>query len=351
MQKILLYGAYGYTGHLLAGVARNRGLSLVLSGRDEMKLKEMAAQFEFPYTVIDLSDDSKLRDELDQVEVVIHAAGPFCHTAEIMMKACIQTKTHYLDITGEIGVFELARSLDKDAQEAGIMLMPGVGFDVVPTDCVAAFLKEALPTATSLELAFAPLGKGGPSRGTALTMIESLGEGGAIRKNGEIIKEPLGKRTMKLPFGDKKMFFMSIPWGDVSTAFYTTGIPNIVTYMGISPKQYKWVRKQKYFNWLLRTDLVRKMARNKINQKAPGPSVEDRFGAKTMVWGEVRDDEGNRKQVRILVPNGYDVTADMGINIAQKVADGNWKPGFQTPAGCYGADLVLELGAEWEHPY
>ena len=133
------------------------------------------------------------------------------------------------------------------------MLMPGVGFDVVPTDCMAKYLKDRLPDATNLELAFASIG-GKFSHGTAMTMAEGLGEGGAARVNGKITKEPLGKKGMWVDFGLKKLFVMSIPWGDVSTAFFTTGIPNIQTYTGASEKTFKLLKWQ--FNFKLRLKCV-----------------------------------------------------------------------------------------------
>ena len=352
MQKILIYGAYGYTGRLLSGVAARSDLSVILAGRDEQKLQALSEKLSLPFTVFDLQNPSTLNAKLKDVSIVLHAAGPFVHTAKVMIEACIDTRTHYLDITGEIEVFELAKSYDEKAKEAGIMLMPGVGFDVVPTDCVAAFLKKQLPQASSLELAFASLGKGGASRGTALTMVEHLGQPGAIRKNGVITQEPVGSRTMQLPYGSRKLFFMSIPWGDVFTAYLTTGIPNVIVYMSIPHKQYKWVKKQRYFNWLLQSNLVKRWISKKIKKGSDGPSAQERFDSKTLVWGKVKDDLGNKKEVRIIIPNGYDVTADMGIRIVRKIIEGDWKPGFQTPAGCYGEQLILEMGAiEWEVPF
>ena len=135
----------------------------------------------------------------------------------------------YLDITGEIPVFEMAAQLNERARTAGIMIMPGVGFDVVPTDCMALFLKNQLPDAVQLQLAFASAG-GSISHGTASTMILGLGEGGLIRENGIIVKCPLGHKSMYVNFDGDEKFVMTIPWGDVSTGYYTTGIPNIETY-------------------------------------------------------------------------------------------------------------------------
>jgi len=196
---------------------------------------------------------------------VLHAAGPFQFTAKQMIEGCLQTGTHYIDINGDIAVFEMIKRYDAAAKKAGIMFLPGAGFDVVPTDCIALQLKKILPDAISLKLAFASLG-GGLSHGTATTMATKLGEGGAVRKDGKIVRASLGQKGMWIDFGIKKLFVMSIPWGDISTAHFSTGIPDIETYTGISKKTYNVLKAQSLFNWMLRTNLVRNYIKKKIKK-------------------------------------------------------------------------------------
>lgn len=338
----LLYGANGYTGRLIAGMAAGYGLQPILAGRNEEALRAMADSLHLPYKVIDLSDTESLQAALREVPVVLHAAGPFHHTAKKMIEACLATQTHYLDITGEITVFEQAKRYDAKAKEKGIMIMPGVGFDVVPTDCTALYLKEKLPDATHLKLAFAMLG-GQLSHGTATTMAENLGEGGVVRENGQISKKPLGHKGFWVDFGVKKLFVMCIPWGDVSTAYTTTGIPNIETYTGTSPKTYKLLKWQWLYNWFLRTSLARNNAKKKIEHKPAGPSDEMRAKAMSLVWGEATNATGKKVSARLKCPEGYTLTAISSLLITQKVLNGNFKTGYQTPAGTYGANLVMEI--------
>ncbi len=340
--RFLLYGAYGYTGKLMVKMAKDFGLTPVLAGRNEAKLKEVADEAGYEYIVLDLTDTAKLEDTLQDFTVVLHAAGPFKFTAKPMMDACLKTKTHYLDITGEIAVFELGASKDENAQSAGIMVMPGVGFDVVPTDCTAAYLKNKMPDAVDLKLAFAPMG-GGVSHGTALTMAEGLGEPSARRIDGEIIAVPLGEHAMTVPFMGKDIFVMSIPWGDVSTAYHTTGILNIETFTRANPKTHKGLKYQKYFGWILRSNFVKDRMRKKIKSRPAGPSDERRASGRMVIWGQATNAAGEQTIARLTTPEGYTLTAFMGLNITKKVLEGNFKPGFQTPAGCYGADLVFEM--------
>ena len=339
--SFLLYGANGYTGKLIAQLAKEYGLKPILAGRRAEVLEPIAKELNTTYYVVDLDDTAKLESILKEVPLVLHAAGPFNKTAKQMIEACLKTNTHYIDITGEIIVYEMAKKQNDAALKAGIMLMPGAGFDVVPTDCIALFLKNKLPDATELKLAFASIG-GGLSHGTALTMTEGMGEKSAERKDGKIVRVPLGHKGMWVDFGIKKLFVMSIPWGDISTAYTTTAIPNIVTYTGVATKTFKLLKFQFLYNWLLRTSFMRNKAKKKINSKPAGPSEERRLKSKGLVWGEVKNANGQTACARLIGPDGYTLTAHTSLIIAKKIVSGNFKTGYQTPAGCYGADLVLE---------
>lgn len=340
--NFLLYGANGYTGRLIIDLAAAYGLKPILAGRNEKSILQLADKYSLDYRIFDLSEKAKLIDALNEVPLVLNAAGPFRYTARQMAEACLETKTHYIDITGEIEVFEMLKSKDDAAKQAGIILLAGAGFDVVPTDCMALWLKQQLPAAIKLQLAFASAGSG-VSHGTAHTMIEGLGMGGAVRKNGKIIPKPLGHKGMWVDFGPKKLFVMSIPWGDVSTAFYTTGIPDIEAFTAVPLNVYRSLKLQSMFNWILRTKLVKDLARKKINSAPAGPSAEKRKSSVSYVWGKVEDANGNSITGRMVTPDGYTLTAHSSLIIAKKILQNHLKPGYHTPAGLYGADLVLEV--------
>jgi short subunit dehydrogenase-like uncharacterized protein len=347
--SFLLYGANGYTGQLITALAADYRLQPVLAGRTKEAIHSLAKQHNLPYRIIDLDNEQQLITALKEHPVVLHAAGPFRHTAEPMIEACIKTNTHYLDITGEIEVFELAKHYDAVAKQAGIMIMPGTGFDVVPTDCLSLFLKNALPDADYLKLAFSSIG-GSISHGTATTMAEGLGEGGAVREGGKIIRKPLGHKGMWVDFGEQRLFVMSIPWGDIATAYHTTGIPNIETYTGISPRIYKLLKAQALFNWLLRSNALRNFIKGRINKRPDGPTPEKRKASKSLVWGEVVNSKGQTAQARLTCLDGYTLTAHSSLIITKKVLNGDFKTGYQTPASAFGAELILEVpGAKREH--
>jgi len=346
--KFLLYGANGYTGVLIARAAQATGMQPILAGRSEEKIQPLARSLGFDYRIFDLSDPVAVRQGLETVPLVLHAAGPFVHTARPMMEACLDTRTHYLDITGEIEVFEMAHRLDERARQAGIMMMPGTGFDVVPTDCIALYLKKQLPDARQLKLAFATLG-GGVSHGTAMTMVENLGAAGAVRRDGAIQEVPVGHKTMEVVFHGAKRFVMTIPWGDVSTAYYTTGIPNIETYTAIAPQVYRFVKWQRYLGWLLRSSPVKNFVRGQIQRRPSGPDATQRREGRSLIWGEVCNAAGECRRARLKAPEGYALTAQTSLLIVQKALNAQAKPGFQTPAGAYGEQLIMEIeGVERE---
>ena len=342
MQTILLYGANGYTGNLIARMAADYNIAPILAGRTEESIKPLAEELNLSYRIADLNDISQLDKALAGISVVLHAAGPFRFTAKPMIEACIRNRAHYLDITGEIMVYEMAKKYSAQATEKGVMLMPGVGFDVVPTDCIALTLKKKMPDASYLKLGFAGLG-GSTSRGTATSMAQNLGRPSAVRKDGKITPVPLGHKSMWLDYNDKKIFMMSIPWGDISTAYTTTGIPDIETYTAVPQKLHRMLRFQSLFNWLLRTDLAKKYVLNKIKKSPPGPSDERRAKAKSVVWGEAGNTKGEKVTAKLQCAEGYTLTAMSSLLIARKVLNGDFKSGYQTPAGCYGEKIIEEL--------
>lgn len=339
MKNFLIYGANGYTGELIAREAAKRSLKPILAGRSQKKVEPLAKELGLTCRTFSLEDKKSLEYTLKEVDFVIHCAGPFSLTSEKMVEACIRLGKHYLDITGEISVFEAMAARDREAKSAGIMIMPGVGFDVVPTDCLSLHLKDRLPSAEHLTLAFYGMGK--ISHGTQATMTMNVGNGGAIRKNGKIVSVPAAYKTREIDFGDVIKTGVTIPWGDVSTAFYTTGIPNIEVYTVVPEKQLKLLKLSRYLGWLLATKPVQAILQKQIPEG--GPNADERKNGKTFLWGKASDNAGNSVESRQTCPEGYTTTYLTALKIAGKILDGNFLPGFQTPAGVYGADLILEI--------
>ena len=339
--NFLLYGANGYTGKLVARLAKERGLGPVLAGRDRASIEQLAKELGFEHRVFPLDDTNALDAALKEAAVVLHCAGPFSRTSRPMADACLRTKTHYLDITGEAAVIESLAARDREAQSAGVMLLPCVGFDVVPSDCLAAHLKRRLPTATRIALAI--MGMGRVSRGTATTMVENINRGGLVRREGKLTPVPAAWKTRKIDYGRGPVEATTIPWGDVASAFYSTGIPNIEVYAAIPAKVRRMMKLTRSFGWLLGSGFVQRFLKRRIQSQPPGPNEEERVKGRSFVWGEVEDDAGGRAVSRLSGPEGYTLTALTSLAIVGHVLAGKFTAGFQTPSLAYGPDLILEI--------
>jgi short subunit dehydrogenase-like uncharacterized protein len=339
---LLLYGAYGYTGRLIAELAKQKNYQIILAGRNAEALETMSKETGFAWRAFPLDSVAHISAQLQDVKAVLHAAGPFIFTAKNMLDACLQSGTHYLDITGEIDVFEMAAAMNNQAIAANIMLMPGTGFDVVPTDCMALALKNKLPDASHLQLAFGTRG-GGISHGTATSMLNKLGGRSAERINGKLVPKKLGHKSLEVELAGFRMFTMAIPWGDLSTAWRTTVIPNITTYTRMGKNVYYALKAQALFNWLLRTKWLRGVLQKRIDAGPAGPSADQRNRSTSYIYGKVTNANGQTCSAGFTAPEGYTLTALASLHIAQKVMNNDWKVGYQTPAGCYGENLVFEL--------
>ena len=337
----LIYGATGYTGELAARLAASRGEKPILAGRNEAAVAGLAAELGLSHRSFGLDDPAALDRGLNDVQVVLHCAGPFSHTSKPMVDACLRRRVHYLDITGEVTVFEACAARDAEAKRAGVMLLPGVGFDVVPSDCLAAHLKERLPSATRLTLGFQALGR--VSRGTATTMLENAHRGGLIRSGGRLTPVPAASKTRVIDFGRGPKEAICIPWGDVSTAWYSTNIPNIEVYMAAPRAMRIGMRLMGLFGPLIAAGPVQRFLKNRIRSGAPGPTAEERARGASYLWGEAKNDAGQVAIARLKTPEGYALTAESALAVVGRVLAAEAPAGYQTPSAAYGADFILTL--------
>ena len=326
----MIYGANGYTGELVARLAVDRGERPVLAGRNAAAIGALATSLALDAKVVDLGDARALHAALSDVDAVAHCAGPFTRTVRPMVDACLDTRTHYLDVTGEPDVFAYVLGRDADAAAAGVTLLTGGGYDVVPTDCLAAMLAAELPDATSLEIAFKA--GGGLSRGTALTGLDISTRGALRRVDGKLVRGPLGQPSRAVAFPSKTRTVGAVTWGDVVTAYHSTGIANITVYSSV-PRATPVTR-------LLRFAPVRLLAARAVRRGPAGPSAEARARSGVEIFAEVRSPSGARSAL-LTGPNGYDMTADAVVREMPLLP--SVKPGAHTPATALGADFVRQL--------
>ena len=338
--QVIVYGCYGYTGRLIVDELVKLGTSPVLSGRNAEKVNSLGAELNLtakPSTLNSAELDGLMRG----TKVMIHCAGPFIHTAKAMMEACIRNGVHYTDITGEIEVFRMGHEYDNEASKAGIVILPGTGFDIVPSDCLAAHLYSKLGDAVDLEMAF--YSEGRSSRGTSLTVVEGIGNGGVIRKNGKLTRVHEGYDVKSFQFGAKRMNAVTIPWGDVYTAYISTGIPNIRVYMGLPNKVIASMKLGRWLAPILKMDWVKDRMRKKIKSGKAGPSEASRERGKMYLIGTVTNAKGESVSADLQTPSGYKLTALTAAKIAERLLANERISGFQTPSMMFGKDFILEI--------
>jgi len=343
----LLYGANGYTGELVARLAATRGHRPILAGRRADAVCALSDELGFQRRLFTLDEPPAVDQGLSGMSLVLNCAGPFSRTARPMAEACLRTGTHYLDVTGEVDVIEALAARHEEAREARVVLLPACGFDVVPTDCLARHLQERLPGARRLALGFEAHGR--PSRGTATTALERLNGGGLVRQGGVLTPVPPAWRTRTIDFGNGPRRAITIPWGDVATAWHTTGIPDIEVYMAAPASLRLLSRASRGLASLLSSGPVRRLLESRVRAWPRGPSAEERRRRRTHVWGEVEDGAGRRAVSRLVTPQAYTLTAAAALAAVERVLAGGASPGFETPARAFGPDFVLELEGVVRH--
>lgn len=324
MAKLLIYGATGYTGKMLSRLARERGIDFAVGGRDSAKVGALAAELGVRGQVFGVDDESALRAALEDVRCVLNVAGPFSATAAAVIAACLATGTHYLDTTGELAVFSHAERLDVAAIQADVMLMPGVGWDVVPSDCIALHVARRVDGIQKLRIGLAHKG-GIPSRGTLRTGMAIMAGGTFLRRDGKLLKMEGTCPSRILDFGFARLKGALTPMGDLVTGYKSTGAPNIEVYSAASEA-------------LVLPD-------GGIEAFPEGPTREQLDMWQAFVAAEAVGADGRIARSVIQTVSGYDFTASAGIAIAEHVLAGRFKPGFQSPASAYGVELATALGA------
>ncbi|HXN30535.1 MAG TPA: saccharopine dehydrogenase NADP-binding domain-containing protein [Polyangiaceae bacterium] len=337
---LLVYGAYGFTGRLVLENLKARGIGFVVAGRDERRVAQVASELGSPHRVFALDDSRRLDRALSGIGVLLNAAGPFLRTTAPLLGACLRRGIHYLDLSGEVRPLEHAASLDADARKRKVMILPGVGFDVVPSDCLAVHLAHRMPGAQALTLSIS--GSNLLSRGSAFTFAEHAGIPVYVRKSG--LLEPMLFRTQMrwVDFGFDIRPAIAVSWGDLVTAFRSTGIPDIEVYFEATTPRWMGISGNQYFGWMFRQPWMRSWLKAYASSVPEGPTSDARRRERVVIVGEASR-SGRRVRARLTTPEAYTFTGTAAAAIVERVLGGLVAHGFQTPGALLGADFVLSL--------
>ena len=340
--QVLIYGAYGFTGTGISELASEYGISPVLAGRNESKLKPLADSLGYDYVVLPLENNhNNLVKVLKHFEIVLHIAGPYTYTAKSMLDAVVEAGTHYVDLTGENHVIQAELDRDEEFRRANIMVMPAVGYDVVPTDCLNVYVADKISQPTQLTViingSYTAADGAQTSRGTLKSGLEMLGRPLLKRENGKMVAMATPELIYRNENG-REQTLLQIPWADMITSYISTGIPNIEVFQVQDGQLPKWLLR------VAQADAGRRVLGWMIDNFAPeGPSPDAQENRQTRIVSTVSNAIGETASAALITPEAYVLTFHSTLIIAQRVIDGQWEPGFQTVGAVYGPDLVLEV--------
>lgn len=346
-KSFLIYGANGFVGREAAALAVSQGHRPIVAGRSQAAVEALAAALGLEARVFALDQADSMDRALEGVTAVLHCAGPYQNTFRPMVEGCLRSRVHYLDLTGELSVYLGLMRYDAEAREKGVMILPGAGFDVVPTDCLAAHLHGRLPSATRLTLAFQTRGPRGFPPGTANTFAANLQEPVRVLHDGRVVEANDQTKTRMIDFGRGPRLSSLATWGDLVMAHRSTGITHIEEYLAYSERQRQLLAVRQALRPLFRFRVARRFMRRLV---PTGSTAEERATATTSIWGEVIDEAGRTAIARMHGPEaGVVWTTRAALSILAHILAGDAPPGFQTPATAYGFALALEAeGVSWE---
>lgn len=340
-KRWMIYGANGYTGRLIATEAARRGLKPIIAGRNRAAIEGLAGERDLESRVFGIDSVEQVAADLDGVDLVLNCAGPFTPTADTVVQACISRRTHYLDISGEPEMFEKHLARGPQAAATGSVVVPGVGFDVVPSDTLARCLADRLRDAASLEMAF--FGSGAGSAGSAKTVMGMMADKCKVRRDGKIKRVPLAYLRKQVRFSDREEWCMSIPWGDISTAYHSTGIPDITMYMAASRRSALMMRLLSPLAPLLAIPAVRGKLFANLEENVKGPDSETREKSFMRLWGRVSNAKGESIEATVDTLEGFTFTIHASLLCVERVLSGNIAGGCYTPTQAFGTGLALEI--------
>jgi len=318
--KLLIYGASGYTGKIIAARAKELNIDFEIAGREPDKTRKLAEELAVDYHIFDVDTDYAWKKALDGKQVLINAAGPFKFTAEQAMKACLNAGVHYLDISAELDTYRLAQLLDREAREAGIQLISGAGL-FVSYDALVVHLSKLVAEPEYLKVGFRHYG--GFSRGSVLSSKNIADLGILIRRNSEIIDDPDPQPKM-FSFGQEEVECIPTPLGGIILSYKSTGIPNIEEFFALK---------------LPATELQDLTSENLPD----GPTQKERAAGRNGISAEVTGKDGKVVKAYVDAPSGYDLTPLSVVAVAHRILNGDFKVGYQSPGSAYGEDILKDI--------
>jgi short subunit dehydrogenase-like uncharacterized protein len=314
MKTLMIYGAAGYTGRMATEHAQAAGLNIIIAGRAEAPLAQL--DLGLPRRVFSVDDPAAIAAALEGVDVLLNCAGPFMRTASPLMRAAIQACVHYLDLAAELDSYQLAEALDAEAVVAGVMLLPGSGGSVAMLGSLASHAAARVTEPRRIRIALHVTGS--MSRGSAISATENVTTETLARADGRL-ESRSASETRMFDFGQGQVDCFPLTLPDLITIWRATNVPNVETFVHVSGDAFPQGNPQ---------------------ASPDGPDAQQREANRYQAAVEVTDDGGDVVRSVLDTVNGYTFTALAAAKAAERVLGGEMRPGFQTPAGLFGAGFA-----------
>lgn len=340
--RVLLYGATGFTGAEIARMLAGT-VDLVIAGRNAAKVEGLARKIDTPWRAFALNDERAIDAALADIDLVLHAAGPFGSTALPMMEACLRSGVDYMDLGGEWPVFVDAMRLHAAACDAGIMILPGIGLTVAASDCLMATAMQRWPETTRLCLGISRAQI--ISRGSVESAAAVLSPQVIIRQNGAITTVPAGSLVRAFDFGEGLRETVAMSWADVVTAGVSTGVDAVEVY-----SEMRWPERASYRLSAITMDVVGAQAAQVIGKALSrvwpeGPDMAARGEASFVMVVHAIDPWRRERRLAMRTRDGYSFSVLTAVDAVRRVLAGEGDAGFQTPANAFGADFIFRADA------
>jgi short subunit dehydrogenase-like uncharacterized protein len=352
--RIVLFGATGYTGRLVADAMAERGMTPVLAARSRDKLEAMAGELGggLETAVADVSDPQSVSALVEQGDVLVTTVGPFTRWGGAAAAAATTAGAHYLDSTGEPGfIREVFERYGPAADGKGAAMLTAFGYDWVPGNLAGALaLRNAGDDAVRVDIGYFIRGRGTPSGGTQASMVASMAEPGFAFRDGRVRTERAAKRVRSFQVGSKKREGVSVGSSEHFTLpRVAPGLREVNVYLGWFGPMSRPMQVFSLGTSVPGASRLLKMAGERfVKGSTGGPGVDARAKIGSHIVAVAYDEAGRElAEVNVKGVDGYTFTGRVLAWGAQLAADGGLQgTGALGPVDAFGL-VALTDGCRW----
>jgi short subunit dehydrogenase-like uncharacterized protein len=320
--RIVVIGATGYTGRLVARELAGGDLPFLLTARSADRLARLADEIGGAATrEVDVTDPASLRGALRRGDVVINCAGPFTHLGEPVVEACIQAGAHYVDTTGEQRFMKrVLDRFDEAAREAEVIVVNGMAFEYAIGDIAAALAAEGLARPLrSVDMIYAwGGGAAASSRGTRLSILQVLREGGYTYRDGRWEPQPTGAESRTVQLAGNTRSAVSFPAGEILTVPRHVPVQTVRAWMVMDRTTAAALPlAASLMPTVIR--LIEPVARWAVRRAPEGPTPEQRQASRFRIRADAVGADGEARSVTVEGRDPYGLTARIAAHGAQQV--------------------------------